>query len=190
MATSQFHRRRFLQMAPAALLARAGYAAAKPTPKSIPGAKPDTPQVLIIGAGMAGASAAYHLNCFGIPAQILEAQSIPGGRILSSTLWPGATLDLGAAWNHFSTGPGNPLTPLIRDFGIGTVITDFSFNMYDNTNPAQAGKSVSDFGVLEIIADFVLMAAKVELQTLLLFAERKPDQPLGNTGQHRQSGAE
>lgn len=56
------------------------------------------PSVAIIGAGMAGLTAAYHLGKAGIRAQIFEASNRPGGRVMSTTnaVGEGLTVDMGA----------------------------------------------------------------------------------------------
>lgn len=81
-----------------------------------------TKQVIVIGAGMAGISAARTLQEAGHRVQILEGRERIGGRThTDSTLGP--DIDLGAAWIH---GPhGNPLTVLAERYEVGTGYTDF-----------------------------------------------------------------
>ncbi len=78
-------------------------------------------QVIVIGAGMAGLSAARHLADAGIDVVVLEARSRIGGRLHTVDLGD-ATVDLGAAWIH---GPiGNPLTAIANSAGVvGTPTT-------------------------------------------------------------------
>lgn len=57
-------------------------------------------QVLIIGAGAAGLSAAYLLKQRGISAQILEAASVYGGRMKRTTEFADFPIALGAEWLH------------------------------------------------------------------------------------------
>jgi monoamine oxidase len=56
-----------------------------------------TPPVLIVGAGIAGLTAAYYLNRSGVPVSIVEASKRVGGRILSQTqaLGTETTVELG-----------------------------------------------------------------------------------------------
>lgn len=56
--------------------------------------------VIVIGGGLAGLTAARDLAEQGIDVQVLEARERPGGRVLTSRLWPDLPLDLGATWIH------------------------------------------------------------------------------------------
>ena len=81
-----------------------------------------SPQIIVIGAGMAGIMAARTLQEAGYNVRVLEGRDRIGGRThTESTLGP--DIDLGAAWIH---GPhGNPLTPLAKQYEVGTGYTDF-----------------------------------------------------------------
>lgn len=72
--------------------------------------------VFIIGAGVAGLSAAYHLARQGIKVGVIEAQSIVGGRI--KTLYIGEKkypVEMGASyWEGFSRGENK--NPLFKQF--------------------------------------------------------------------------
>lgn len=56
------------------------------------------PEVIIIGAGLAGLSAAKALKQQGISSVVLEARSRIGGRVYSITMPDGSMADLGAQW--------------------------------------------------------------------------------------------
>lgn len=56
--------------------------------------------VVIIGAGVAGISAAYLLKQLGIPFRVLEAAGVHGGRIKTSTDFVDFPIPLGAEWLH------------------------------------------------------------------------------------------
>jgi monoamine oxidase len=81
----------------------------------------DKQQIIVIGAGIAGITAAKKLQTQGYQVIILEGRDRIGGRIWTDNSL-GVPLDLGAAWIH--TVDGNPTTPLVKQFGIQTVISD------------------------------------------------------------------
>lgn len=75
---------------------------------------PETPEVLVIGAGAAGIGAARTLTAKGVSVAVLEARDRVGGRALTVAV-RGHALDLGAHWLH--AGPINPLVALGRARG-------------------------------------------------------------------------
>ena len=79
-------------------------------------------KIIIIGAGMAGISAAHFLKAFGHEVEILEARDRFGGRIWTDreASYP---IDLGAAWIHGTNQ--NPLIELADKFSVNTKVTDF-----------------------------------------------------------------
>jgi monoamine oxidase len=79
-------------------------------------------KVIIIGAGMSGCSAAYHLKNEGYTVQILEARNRIGGRVFTNRE-RGYPIDLGASWMHGNKQ--NPLEPLLRQFGAKSKETDY-----------------------------------------------------------------
>lgn len=56
--------------------------------------------VVIIGAGAAGMTAAYHLKKAGVQVRVLEAAPIVGGRVARLTGLTDFPIDLGAEWIH------------------------------------------------------------------------------------------
>jgi monoamine oxidase len=79
--------------------------------------------VVVIGAGMAGLAAAAALRDAGRAVTVLEARDRIGGRVLTSDLWPGLPVDLGASWIHGVRG--NPLTALADRLGVPRVETRY-----------------------------------------------------------------
>ena len=75
-------------------------------------------QVIIVGAGFAGASAALRLSEHGIPSIILEAQNRIGGRVQTVTLPGGYNIDFGASNVHGYQRPENPARRLAEKLGV------------------------------------------------------------------------
>ncbi len=86
-------------------------------------------RVLVLGAGMAGISAARTLVDRGHSVTLLEARDIAGGRIRTDTSF-GAPVDLGASFIHGTKG--NPLVALANRFGVATYDTDREEALYVN----------------------------------------------------------
>lgn len=80
-------------------------------------------RVIVVGAGMAGLSAARRLVDAGIPVTVLEARNRIGGRVVTDRGVDGIPMDLGAGWIHGPDGD-NPITPLAGSAGAKTFITD------------------------------------------------------------------
>eukprot|EP00121_Abeoforma_whisleri_P012715 Awhi_evm1s11737 len=82
----------------------------------------DDAQVIIIGGGMAGVSAAEKLRSAGISFIILEGRDEVGGRMKSSQLKDGTVVELGANWiagtDDIGSGYGeNPIWTLKKEMG-------------------------------------------------------------------------
>jgi monoamine oxidase len=112
---------------------------------------PAAKHILIIGAGMAGLSAARRLKQAGHAPLILEARERIGGRIHSDHSWDGVTLDLGASWIHGAEG--NPLTDLAAEFGVTTLTANYDDVVVYEANgrrltPAEASQLDVDYGRL------------------------------------------
>lgn len=80
-------------------------------------------RVLVIGAGMAGLSAARSLRDAGAVVTVLEARDRIGGRVWTDRGWPDLPVDLGASWIHGATG--NPVTALARKAGLRLLETSY-----------------------------------------------------------------
>ncbi len=76
--------------------------------------------IIIIGAGISGLSAADYLIKNGKDVLVLEARDRIGGRIWSYS-WNGVTIEEGANWIHTSTG--NPITEFAEKHGFTTYET-------------------------------------------------------------------
>ncbi|KKJ78688.1 hypothetical protein WH95_00975 [Kiloniella litopenaei] len=86
------------------------------------------PDVIVIGAGIAGVTAARTLMQQGVSVLVLEARDRIGGRAYTEQETFGVPYDHGCTWLH--SADVNPLSPLIRD---------------------QAGYDIFDFGAREPI---------------------------------------
>mgnify|MGYP000567731486 CR=1 FL=1 len=95
-------------------------------------------RVIVVGAGMAGLSAARRLADAGIAVTVLEARNRIGGRTWTDSSL-GLPIDLGAAWFHGTKG--NPLVALADQIGARTVRTDFeSVAVFADGAPISAHK--------------------------------------------------
>lgn len=74
------------------------------------------PKVIIIGAGIAGATAAKELCAKGYSVTIVEARDRIGGRMWTDRTSFSYPVDVGAGWIHL--GDGNPITRLCEQYNI------------------------------------------------------------------------
>lgn len=85
--------------------------------------------VLIIGAGAAGLSAAYLLEQQGVSYQIVEASSIYGGRMKRTTSFTDFPIPLGAEWLHIET---DIFKEIINDETIEVNVNTIRYNTTDS----------------------------------------------------------
>ena len=97
--------------------------------------------VVVVGAGIAGLSAARWLADNGHAVTILEARDRIGGRIHTSRLWPDIPIDLGASWIHGTHG--NPVTELAERAGVRMVRTSYDSSLL-HVSPALRALGVRD----------------------------------------------
>lgn len=106
---------------------------------------PNTPtqkKVIIVGAGVSGASAAHVLSALGYSVTVLEARDRVGGRMKSvppSASGLDATIDAGAGWIHFAETVKNPAAENYKCINpIRTLIDRFgiigNWTNYENNN--------------------------------------------------------
>lgn len=120
-------RRHFLQSSIASLIAILGCDALEEnTAKTAVAARSPSgqPNVIVVGAGIAGLAAAQLLQNQGYQVVILEARDRVGGRIWTDRSLNQIPLDLGASWIHGVNE--NPLSQLVKDFKLRTLPTNFN----------------------------------------------------------------
>lgn len=84
--------------------------------------------VIIVGAGLAGLTAARQLDQAGVKVLVLEAQDRIGGRALADTTTFSVPVDYGAAWFHGLET--NPLDEIADQMGFHRVDTDLDGPIY------------------------------------------------------------
>lgn len=77
--------------------------------------------VIVLGAGVSGLSAAHDLVAAGRRVVVLEARERIGGRLHTDHAWAKTPIEHGASWIHGHEG--NPLTALAREIGAKTTVT-------------------------------------------------------------------
>ncbi len=131
-----------------------------------------TADVLIIGAGMAGVSAASALRASGINPIIIEGRSDRiGGRIWTSFKWSDAPVDLGASWLTHETI--NPLAKLAAESGITTAPS----NLLNFTLSEADGEILPETEVESLFGLYESTYAEVKLMAEQRIAQRLPDLP-------------
>ena len=125
--------------------------------------------VIIIGAGYAGISAARQLKALGIRAVILEARDRVGGRAFTDTQSLGRKFDKGPYWLHNKAT--NPVVPLAKAAGI-----ELTESAYSNM------AAFEDGAVLQAMtpAKFLAVGEAWERKISSPFARLK-DRSLGST---------
>jgi monoamine oxidase len=94
----------------------------------------ESADVIIVGAGLAGLTAAKQLDQAGVKVLVLEAQDRIGGRALADTTTFSVPIDYGAAWFH---GLGtNPLDEIADKMGFHRVDTDLDGPIFVGDRPA------------------------------------------------------
>jgi monoamine oxidase len=97
---------------------------------------PADTDVVIIGAGASGLSAARELNNLGISFTVLEGSHRIGGRAYSEEIAPNVWFDLGCSYLH--QGDSNPFVEIAEDLGVvigkdkGDIFDDQAIGLYKN----------------------------------------------------------
>ncbi|MDH4418261.1 MAG: NAD(P)/FAD-dependent oxidoreductase [Acidovorax sp.] len=80
-------------------------------------------KTIIVGAGIAGLSAARHLKARGLEVLVVEASPFIGGRVRSAAVGD-SLVGIGATWIHHPNG--NPIAMLCDEFGLDRAKFDLS----------------------------------------------------------------
>jgi len=112
--------------------------------------------VIVVGAGIAGLSAARALHDAGVPVLVVEARDRIGGRVAQADVG-GVTLDAGAMFIHGVDG--NPLAAFCDAVGIEYVPVEYSLPM---VHDAQTGAAVRS-GFLTLVRSMRNFDDRIEL---------------------------
>lgn len=113
--------------------------------------------VIIVGAGMAGLTAAKEISKAGHSFVVLEATNRIGGRALTDTKSFGFPLDKGAAWFH--DVPNNPLVPIADKMGFHRVHTELNGPIFIDGRRATASEMEQYSKTAELVAHAMKEAA-------------------------------
>ena len=141
---------------------------------------PKRVDVVVVGAGLAGLSAARALLGADLSVLVLEARDRVGGRVLNHTLQGGAVVEVGGQW----VGPTQDrVLALAEEFAVGLYPTyvegehflavDGAVKRYAGDDFALPGDALAD--VAETHERFKEMAAEIPLDEPWRAAEAGPD---------------
>ena len=110
---------------------------------------PSATDVIIIGAGSSGLSAARELTKLGLSYNLIEGSHRIGGRAYSEEIAPGVWFDLGCSYLH--QGETNPFVAIADELGVtigkdkGDIFADSKRGLYKNGTALEAGEREAYF---------------------------------------------
>jgi monoamine oxidase len=131
------------------------------------------PDVIIVGAGLAGLTAAKQLDEAGLEVLVLEAQDRIGGRALTDTTTFSVPIDYGAAWLHGLET--NPLDEIADGMGFHRADTNLDGPIFVGDRPATEAENQACEEAYEQIEE--AMHAAVEAGRDPAVAEMVADAP-------------
>ena len=124
----------------------------------------DLESIIVIGAGMAGLSAARQLQNVGHQVTVLEGRDRIGGRVWTSRAWSNAPLDMGASWIHGVEG--NPITELADTVNAERLATDDADDTVYDVDGTELGEKEAES--IWALAEDILWPAIVAAQVNIL----------------------
>lgn len=118
--------------------------------------------VIIIGAGLSGITAARRLRALGHEVLVLEAKEYVGGRALTDHRFS-APIDLGASWIHGADL--NPLTPAVDALGFTRVESDLGGPVFIGKNRLSGSDLELFYQEYERFEQRLKLAARAQLDT-------------------------
>src|SRR5580698_1431292 len=133
----------------------------------MPQTSPREADVCIVGAGLAGLTAARRLSQAGRSVVVLEARDRVGGRVWTQTSATGVPVDMGGAF----IGPDHDrLRELIKELGV----TTFPTNVAGDYVLAIAGKVTRYRGTIPRLSPVALLSAGQAIARLNAMAKKVP----------------
>jgi monoamine oxidase len=117
--------------------------------------KKSNKKIVVVGAGIAGLSAARALYSRGFNVTVLEGRGRIGGRIWTDTSI-GSPIDMGASWIHGVSG--NPIKKLTKELKIKTAATDYDDTVLFDYN----GQKLSRYQMEEINSNWQTLLNQLE----------------------------
>ncbi len=128
-------------------------------------------KIIVVGAGIAGISAARELDKRGYDVTVLEARQRIGGRVWTDTAI-GSPIDMGASWIHGVRG--NPIKKITNDLKIKTESTNYDDLVLFDHN----GQPASESDMLEISSSWEGLLTELEALALTLTKDISIEQGL------------